>query len=638
MEALWDTCDNDAEIRKALANLPKGLRETYRRCLHRIGCQSRYAPKVLEWVSYAIRPLRIDELREAVAFDLQDRARSPDKIPNSTSVIGCCANLVVLDATDGCIRFAHPSVKQYLEENQGDENVPYPANPEQGELNCGEYCVAYLSFSDFGLHLEKSSDVELPFQPPDLEAILTSGLFGAIASKFNKLVASKSDHKRTPILLRMGRKRASKPDQKQYDFLDYAVQNWATQTKMITSQSVVWDRFRQLAMNPNESWNLHPWIPEGRSLGSHLHGLLGWAVKEHHMPFLEILLGLEYRGELRKVCNLPLIGGSLPALHVASRLGSETVAKLLLEVCRVNTLDGEGCTAVHHAAEKGHLGIAKLLSNAKGALVDMLSKHSRTPLWLAASSGHEQIVSLLIKKGANLKAYGPEVLTPLSVAALNGHEAIVKLLTGRGAELGFMIDDHHTSIFTAAKNGHEAIVKLFIENEIGFQFENDQKRTPLFLAAQNGHKAVVKMFIEKAVDLGFEQSYVQTTLMYAAENGHAATVKLLIEKSVYPDFTYDFGQTLLLSAARNGHETVVKLLIEQNVDLECKNEFKQTALHIATLYGHEAVVKLLIGKNVDLECKDTIERTPLLYAAEKGHEAIVKLLIEKGAKSFLSKK
>lgn len=570
VEALCDTCFNDADIRKALANLPKGLRETYHRCLHRIGCQSRYAPKVLEWVSYAIRPLRIDELREAVAFGLQDRARSKDKIPNSTSVIGCCANLVVLDATDGCVRFAHPSVKQYLEENQGDENFSYPADSEQGELNCGEYCVAYLSFSDFGLSLQKTSDIEFPFQPPDLKAILTGGLFGPIASKFNRLVASKPHHKRTPIHLRVSRRPASKPDQTQYDFLDYAVTNWATQTKMITSQSVVWDRFQQLAMNPNESWNLHPWIPEGRSLGSHLHGLLGWAVKEHHMPFLEILLGLEHRDEVRKVCNLPLIGGSLPALHVASRLGSETVAKLLLEVCRVNTLDGEGCTAMHHAAEKGHLGILKLLSNAKGALIDKLSKLRRTPLWLAASNGHEQIVSLLFRKGADLKTCDSGGLTLLSVAAINGHEAVVELLAERGAELGFSTDNHRTSLFTAAKNGHEAIMKLFIENGVDFQSEDDQGRTPMLLAVQNGHEAVVKLFIEKTVGSEFHHNLAKETLMYAVEHGQEAIVKLLIEKNVDLEFKDEDGLTPLFTAVKNGHDATAKLFMRMRSILNPK--------------------------------------------------------------------
>ncbi len=630
VEALWDTCFTDADIRKALANLPSGLKETYRRCLDRIGHQTGYAPKVLEWVSYAVRPLRIDELREAVAFDLQDQAWNPDKIPNSTSVIGCCANLVVLDATDGCVRFAHPSVKQYLEENQTGEDFPYPTDPEQGEVNCGDYCVAYLSFSDFGLQLEKIHDIRLPFQPPDLKAVLASGSFGATALSLSKLVTSRSDQKRNPILLKVGKKLVSKPDEKKYKFLDYAVKNWATQTKMINRESAVWNKFVQLAMNPNESWNLHPWIPGGRSLGSHLHGLLGWAVKENHTPFLDIILGLEYRDELRKVCDLPLIGGSLSALHVASRLGFVTVVNRLLGVCRFKTLDGEGCMALHHAAEKDHLEIVKLLSNAKGARVDVLSKLKRTPLWLAAINGHEQIVSFLLEKHASVKTKDTDGLTPLSVAALNGHEAIVKKLIEKGAKLGDRNNDHRTALFRATENGHEAIVKLFIDNEVDLRSRDDYNRTLLFAAAQNGHEAVANLLIDKGVDPQSRDEQSRTSLFVAAQNGHEAVVNLLIDRDVDPQFEDDQGPTPLFIAAENGHEAIVKLLIEKDLNSQYEKDHQgRTSLFVAAQNGHEAVVKLLADKDFNCTHYDNQGRTPLFVAAQNGHEAIVKLLIEK---------
>ncbi len=103
-------------------------------------------------------------------------------------------------------------------------------------------------------------------------------------------------------------------------------------------------------------------------------------MKEHHIPLLKIILRLKYRDELRKVCNLSLIDDNLSAFHVASRLESETVIKLLLKVCEVKTLNEKKCMTVHHVAEKNHLKIVKLLSNAKKARVDVLSKLKRTSL------------------------------------------------------------------------------------------------------------------------------------------------------------------------------------------------------------------------------------------------------------------
>ncbi len=117
-------------------------------------------------------------------------------------MIDCCANLVILNAKDGCVRFAHSSVKQYLEKNQSDEDFSYFISSAQDDINCDDYCVAYLFFSNFGLQLEKIDDMRLAFQSSDLKTILTNESFEAIASIFSKLVTSRSDQKRNSILLK----------------------------------------------------------------------------------------------------------------------------------------------------------------------------------------------------------------------------------------------------------------------------------------------------------------------------------------------------------------------------------------------------------------------------------------------------
>jgi ankyrin repeat protein len=632
VEALWDTCFTDADIREALANLPKDLEETYRRCVERIGNRNRYAPKVLRWVGYASCPLHIDELREAVAFDLQDRAWSADKLPNSASLISCCANLVVVDATDQRVRFAHSSVKQYLEQNRGSEIIAYPANPKQGELECGELCVSYLSFSDFGLQVEKNSHSKLPFKPPDLIANPALGTIGAVASKICGYIAPMPDPQSKSISIRMPRKSTPLPGRKQYKLLDYAVANWAMQTKMITRESTVWNRFQRLAMNFNESWNIHPWIRGGRSQRSHLHGLLGWAVKERHIPLLEIVLDLETRYGLNDICNLPVIGGSMPALHVASRLGFEDVVKLLLKICEVNTIDGEGYSALHHAADKGHLAVTMLLSNAKGVKVDIESNDKCTPLWLAIANGHEQIVYLLIQKRAKFKirdkASGS---TPLSWAAGNGHEAVVRLLLEKGFDANFKDFDSQTPLSRALWNGHEAVVKLLLENGADVDVMDYNGQTPLLWAVRNKHEALTKLLLDHGADVGSRDRANRTPLSLAAEKGYEAIVRLLLEHGADVDSKDSYRKTPLLLAAKNGHEAVVKLLLEKGADVGSKDGTSKTPLSWAASGGHETAVRLLLERGADVSSKDSNGRKPLLWAAGNGHEAIVRLLVEHGA-------
>lgn len=58
----------------------------------------------------------------------------------------------------------------------------------------------------------------------------------------------------------------------------------------------------------------------------------------------------------------------------------------------------------------------------------------QTPLWLAAAKGHEAIVRLLIKEGADIHIKDKHGRTPLLLAAMKGHEAILQLLLNKGAD------------------------------------------------------------------------------------------------------------------------------------------------------------------------------------------------------------
>ncbi|KAI9371409.1 purine and uridine phosphorylase [Aspergillus egyptiacus] len=154
IEVLWDTCVTDAEIRLALNNLPKDLEETYHRCLERIHSGDSRTVKILKWVSFASRPLHVEELREAVAFGLEDEKWDSERIPMRNFVVGCCANLIVEDPVDGMVRFAHPSVARYLQKNS-NRLATWPESLQNGQLECGELCVSYLSFADFCLQIER---------------------------------------------------------------------------------------------------------------------------------------------------------------------------------------------------------------------------------------------------------------------------------------------------------------------------------------------------------------------------------------------------------------------------------------------------------------------------------------------------
>lgn len=451
-----------------MSQLPKDLEETYSYCIQRIVFQDNdsRALKVLKWVSFATRPLHIEELKEAVAFDLSDTAWDDEKVPQEDFIIGCCANLVTLDPTDRCARFAHSSVKIYLGKHRENFASAYPMNEEQGQLQCGEFCITYLSFSNFNLSLAKNGHETTNVAVPNPTFLAGD----AIASPLRLFFRNPKKEKRATSLQFNRIRTPSTPDRNKFKFLDYAVKNWAPQTKCITRFSPVWDKFEQLAMNFNETWNFHPWNLGGRSIPSHLHTLLGWAVKERHMPLLTV--ALKSGKYIQQVCNLPLADESLPVLHIAARLGYHEIIENLLGICNVNSLDVEHYTPLHHAAGKGHLDIVQWLSNTGKVIVDFEAKSKVTPLWLAASNGHEKIVSFLIEKKCNIEAR--DILsgkTVLCQAAENGHYAVVNILLSNKANIDSKDKNGWTALRWAAENRHREVVRLIAEYGLRIQVD-----------------------------------------------------------------------------------------------------------------------------------------------------------------------
>src|SRR5271170_7789501 len=192
-------------------------------------------------------------------------------------------------------------------------------------------------------------------------------------------------------------------------------------------------------------------------------------------------------------------------------------------------------TLLSCAAELGDLALVKVLLATRKVDIDPRTKHSRTPLSYAAASGHEAVVKLLLATDrVDPDSKDSDGRTPLSYAAASRHEAVVKLLLatdrvdsdskGRSSYAG------ETPLSLAAESGHEAVVRLLLATD---RVDPDSKgsggRTPLSLAAASGHEAVVKLLLatDRAdPDSKGSGSYAgRTPLSLAAASGHEAVIK-----------------------------------------------------------------------------------------------------------------
>lgn len=77
-------------VRQTLDTLPQSLDATYEEAILRI-------EQVLLWISFAVRPLFLDELREALAVQPHSRELDNDNMLDGDLLTSVCAGLVVVD-------------------------------------------------------------------------------------------------------------------------------------------------------------------------------------------------------------------------------------------------------------------------------------------------------------------------------------------------------------------------------------------------------------------------------------------------------------------------------------------------------------------------------------------------------------
>ena len=140
------------------------------------------------------------------------------------------------------------------------------------------------------------------------------------------------------------------------------------------------------------------------------------------------------------VCTL-LVGNGVASadqlIEAAESGDVELVRQLIDGGADLNKLGRFGA-ALHRALAKRHDDVVALLV-VRGADVNVANPLAGTPLHVAAATGNEAMVLLLLEHGASLTvARGSDGYTPLHVAAEAGRTRVVRLLLDRGADVNWL--------------------------------------------------------------------------------------------------------------------------------------------------------------------------------------------------------
>ena len=417
----WVFCQLEAlrhcfppSVRQILGELPESLDETYERILKEIrGSNQGHAHRLMQCLVAAVRPLRVEELAEVLAFDFTSSG-TPKLNPDwrwedqEEAVMSACSSLVIVvkDGDSRIVQFSHFSVKEFLISNRLAESS--------------------RDVSQYHILLEGA------------HTILAQACLG--------------------VLLRLD-DRIDWDTIKKFPLARYAAEHWVKHARFGNVASRIKDGMECLFDVDEPHFVAWLWIcdpgysPSERSEGVPLY----YATKFGFRDLTEHLLAVHPEYVHAKG------GREVTPLHASAIHGHADIFSLLVE--HFPNVDIKGAfdqTPLHRASSEGHLEIGRRLLD-RGADINAQEIDGWTPLFLAAMNGELEFVRMLLLRGAAINAPSNRGETPLHVASESGHVEIVRLLLEHGADLNACNKSGDTPSEVASSYGRREIVQLLYE-------------------------------------------------------------------------------------------------------------------------------------------------------------------------------
>ena len=293
------------------------------------------------------------------------------------------------------------------------------------------------------------------------------------------------------------------------------------------------------------------------------------------------------------------------------------VASLLQQKADVNAAQGDGMTALHWAAYKDDVPMAKMLLAAGANVKAQTRLAAVTPLFRAAKNGSAGMVEALADAGAPVNVPDGEGTTPLMLAAAAGKIDAIKVLIDHGADVNAKESAHGQTalMFAAALDRDQAVTMLMqhgadakiatkvVDPGCGSLFnrvncdELDENGNPLPMPRDTAAKKGAS---------GDKAPVVQTKANQKSANGKPR------RRRGAPVMG---GMTPLLFAARDGQMNAARALVQAgaNVNDPGAGE-KMTPIVLAIGNGHYDLAKYFLDHGADPNAASPYSGLTALYA------------------------
>ncbi|XP_044740048.1 serine/threonine-protein phosphatase 6 regulatory ankyrin repeat subunit B-like [Chrysoperla carnea] len=301
-------------------------------------------------------------------------------------------------------------------------------------------------------------------------------------------------------------------------------------------------------------------------------------------------------------------------LNIAVKRGCTEIVELLLQHnADVNATDENGYTALLSTLSDFYQDFCKLrpdrdsyVNNIKrkitklllnhGANVDAQTRGGWTALHFAVYNGYSQVVEVLLEYNANVNFREKKKsrdTTPYVCTKKKCSNDIVKLLLERGAEVDSKTKYNITPLYLSAQRGQQEIIETLLKFGADINCRNMGGNRALHIASQFGHVKVVTTLLEYGCDINSRDIDGRTALHIASHLGHNEVVTTLLEYGCDINSRDKVGNIALHIASHQGHNEIVTTLLEYGSDINIMTYNNLTPLDYAKTAEKAKTIEIL---------------------------------------------